>query len=98
MGWKRIDRKGYIQHNNMKILANFGRVEIDCEMYEVNLVSWYDKLPKVDIRPWYQGNPRKGFCMPIDGFERFREMINSCDLTNIKDIPDIEELKDEDDI
>lgn len=49
---------------------------------EVNLVSWNDRSPKLDIREWGPAHERmgKGITLNKDEVIRLKELLNSLDL------------------
>jgi len=53
---------------------------------EVNLVSWNDRKPKLDIRDWDENHERmgKGITLSREEAEALREVLQNLDLNDIE--------------
>lgn len=52
---------------------------------EINLVSWNDRKPKVDIRDWDEEHQKmgKGITLGKDEIIKLRDILNSIDLDEL---------------
>lgn len=52
---------------------------------EINLVSWNDRKPKVDIRDWDEEHQKmgKGITLGKDELIKLRDILNSIDLDEL---------------
>ena len=53
---------------------------------EVNLVSWNDRKPKLDIRDWNENHDKmgKGVTLNRDETEKLKELLLEADLTEFE--------------
>lgn len=53
---------------------------------EVNLVSWNDRRPKLDIRDWNENHDKmgKGVTLNKDETEKLKELLLEADLTEFE--------------
>lgn len=75
-----------------EILSVPKRQESDTYHKEVNLISWYGKDPKLDIRAWMDGREKKGKGVAltvreakyiVDHVELIKEALDHADSSNI---------------
>jgi hypothetical protein len=52
---------------------------------EVNLVSWNERKPKLDIRDWEPGHAKmgKGITLTPDEARKLKEFLNSIDIDEL---------------
>ena len=52
---------------------------------EINLVSWNDRQPKVDIRDWAPEHEKmgKGVTLNKEELKKFKELLNDIDLETL---------------
>lgn len=60
---------------------------------EINLVSWNDKDPVIDIRTWGKNKEviGKGITLTDEEFKRIRKLIIDNNLTSIEDLKEFED-------
>ena len=53
---------------------------------EVNIVSWNERAPKIDIRPWDGEHKKmgKGITLSKDEVLKLKEILNSLDMDTIE--------------
>lgn len=75
-----------------EILSVPKRQESDTYHKEVNLISWYGKDPKLDIRAWMDGREKKGKGVAltieearyiVENIELIKEALDHADCSNI---------------
>ena len=66
MAWGRTKDKHYIQRTNYQIIAKIASYEDEKGLVEINIVSWFQKLPVIDIRS------RRPFACAFPGGNRNR--------------------------
>ena len=49
---------------------------------EINLVSWNERTPKIDIRDWAPEHEKmgKGVTISVDELKKLRDILNNMDL------------------
>ena len=95
MAWGRTKDKHYIQRTNYQIIAKIASYEDEKGLVEINIVSWFQKLPVIDIRRWQNGEPQRGFiCYPGD-FAKLAEAIRGIDPERIQDFQSDDDDADE---
>lgn len=61
----------------VKQIATLGEHN-DGSTIQVNLMSWYRRMPVLDIRKWNkEGRPTKGVCLSKDELEELKRVINN---------------------
>lgn len=52
---------------------------------EINLVSWNERKPKVDIRDWGPNHEKigKGVTLNVEELKKLKELLNSIDLDEV---------------
>ena len=72
-----------------EIVKSFGIIREEKEGWkkEVNLVSWNERKPKLDIRSWNEDHLKmtKGITLNIDELNVLRNIIGDMDLESIEE-------------
>lgn len=53
---------------------------------EVNLISWNDRKPKIDIRDWDEAHVKmgKGITLSSDELKQLKEIFNQIDIDDLE--------------
>lgn len=53
---------------------------------EINLVSWNERSPKIDIRDWDQNHEKmgKGVTLSVEELRQLRDIVNQLDLEDLE--------------
>ena len=53
----------------------------DGSTIQANIVSWYGRMPVLDIRRWTpEGKPTKGICLSKEGLQALKDIIEDITL------------------
>ena len=53
---------------------------------EINIISWSDRKPKIDIRDWDETHEKmgKGVALDKEEFKRLKEILNNTDIDELE--------------